>query len=349
MRGYTEALAVIGDEQAAWNHAEFEVTFPSLSDEVKVGDYFLRLLLDMDGKDDGLQIHQSASFFSQLYHRFLLTTETEMKVQCLQAMAIVYERCFEEIGMFEDTSYIIQLLRQTCNRRERDRLVIFISKLMLHKDNVKLVIDANGIKLLIDLITLAHLQKNRPKTTVLQRNAIIAGEDLESEMEEKEWFYQLKGSEREGPVSLGELKRLFGDEIIREKTKVWAQGMEGWRQLCDVPQLKWALMGVGDSLLTESELSTVILDIFIQMVKKYPGRGAQGQLIRPEPKIKRILCQPDSLPHIVQLLLTFDVKEWIQMLCRKWVAPFRWSLARNSAWGSIDTGARTPLYNLIRK
>ena len=56
------------------------------------------------------------------------------------------KRCYEEIGLFEDTSYIIQLLKQTCNRRERDRLVIFISKLMLHKDNVKKVIDANGIK-----------------------------------------------------------------------------------------------------------------------------------------------------------------------------------------------------------
>ena len=77
-----------------------------------------------------------------------------MKVQCLQAMSIVYERCWEEIGLFEDTSYIIQLLKKTKNRQERDRLVIFVSKLMLHKDNVKLVIDANGIKLLIDLITL---------------------------------------------------------------------------------------------------------------------------------------------------------------------------------------------------
>ena len=306
IRGYTEALAHLGDELAAWNHAEFEVRFPSLDDEVKVGDYFLRLLLDMDGKDDGLQIHQSAAFFSQLYHRFLLSTDAVMKSQCLQAMAIVYERCWAEIGVFEDTSYIIQLLRQTIDKRERDRLVIFISKLMLHRDNVKLVIDAQGIKLLIDMITLAHLQKNRPKTTVLQRNAIIAGEDLESEMEEKEWFYQLTA--REGPVSLSELKKLFADEEVREKTKVWAQGMEGWRMLQDVPQLKWVLMATNDPLLTESELAAIILEIFIQMVKAYPGRGAQGQLIRPEPKIKRLLCQPDSLPHIVQLLLTFDVK-----------------------------------------
>ena len=51
--------------------------------------------------------------------------------------------------------------------------------------------------------------------------------------------------------------------------------MEGWRQLQNVPQLKWALMAEGDHLLTESELSFFILDIFIQMVQKYPGRGPQ--------------------------------------------------------------------------
>ena len=91
-------------------------------------------------------------------------------------------------------------------------------------------------ELLIDIITLAHLQKNRPKTTVLQRNAIIAGEDLEAEMEEQEWYYGSSSGgtgeqERNGPVSLSELKRLYNEESISERTKVWAQGMEGWRQL----------------------------------------------------------------------------------------------------------------------
>lgn len=216
IRIFTEAVSVLGDDQAAWNHAEFEVRFASLESEIKVGDYFLRLLLDMDGQESGLTIHQSPSFFSQLYHRFLLTTSAQMKTQCLHAMAIVYGRCWEELGPFEDTSYIIRLLEKSRNRCERDRLVMFIEKLMLQRDNVKHVINANGVKLLIDIITLAHLQKNRPKTTVLQRNAIIAGEDLEAEMEEKEWYYGASSGgtgeqERNGPVSLGELKRLYAE------------------------------------------------------------------------------------------------------------------------------------------
>lgn len=215
IRVFTEAVSVLGDEEAAWNHAEFEMHFASLEKEIKVGDYFLRLLLDMDGKESGLTIHQSPAFFSQLYHRFLLTTSPEMKVQCLQAMAIVYGRCWEELGPFEDAAYIIKLLEKTRNRCERDRLVIFIEKLMLHRDNVKFVINAGGVKLLIDIVTLAHLQKNRPKTTVLQKNAIIAGEELEAEMEEKEWYYgttQEKLQNHQKPVNskcLGSCRRFL--------------------------------------------------------------------------------------------------------------------------------------------
>jgi DnaJ family protein C protein 13 len=67
------------------------------------------------------------------------------------------------------------------------------------------------------------------------------------------------------------------------------------------------MLGEGDALLTESELAATILNIFNEMCIQYPARGEQGQLIRPAPRVKRLLCQPDSLPHIVQLLLTFDV------------------------------------------
>ena len=106
---------------------------------------------------------------------------------------------------------------------------------------------------------------------------------------------------------MSDLKRLYNEEGISDRTKVWAQGMEGWRQLQDVPQLKWTLLAEGDALLTESELAATILNIFNEMCAQFPARGEQGQLIRPAPRVKRLLCQPDALPHIVQLLLTFDV------------------------------------------
>lgn len=51
-------------------------------------------------------------FFNELYHRFLLTPKVNMKCLCLQALAIVYGRCYEEIGPFSDTKYMVGMLER---------------------------------------------------------------------------------------------------------------------------------------------------------------------------------------------------------------------------------------------
>jgi len=38
----------------SWNYQEFEVSYPSLSDEVKIGDYYLRVLLEEGDVGDSL-------------------------------------------------------------------------------------------------------------------------------------------------------------------------------------------------------------------------------------------------------------------------------------------------------
>lgn len=74
-----------------------------------------------------------------------------------------------------------------------------------------------------------------------------------------------------------------------------------------IPQLKWTLLSSGQSLLNDSELAATILDILISMCALYPSRDqVTGAIIRPFPKIKRLLNDPTCLPHLVQLLLTFD-------------------------------------------
>ena len=53
-------------------------------------------------------------FFNDLYHRFLLTNKINMKCMCLHALAIVYSKCYEDIGAFNDTRYIVQMLDRVC-------------------------------------------------------------------------------------------------------------------------------------------------------------------------------------------------------------------------------------------
>jgi DnaJ homolog subfamily C member 13 len=226
----------------AWNYNEFEVPYNCLSEEIKIGEYYLRLLLE-SGSDilenitkslskstgqeerqiseamndekkeesasenqpedaskeiknppaapsqtteeaNSLYIRNAVVFFNDLYHRFLLSSN--MKAMCLQAMTIVYTKCHEEIGSFHDTKYIVAMLERTSDRSERDRLLMFIDSLILNKSNVKEILDGNGIKTLVDLLTLAHLHTNRAYVPT-QTNVIEASAEMERDTE-KEWY-----------------------------------------------------------------------------------------------------------------------------------------------------------------
>lgn len=243
--------------------------------------------------------------FSYLSRRFILTPKTEMKCLCLQAMTIVYGRHFEDIGPFHDTKYIVAMLDRTLDKVERDRLLLFLNKLILHKDNAAALVQANGMKTLIDLLPLAHLHTTRA-VMANQSMAIEASSDATKDSQEKEWYYGNVDKERNGPISFSELNDLFKEKVIHAKTKVWAQGLEGWRLLQQVAQLKWTLLAKGQAVMNESEMSALILSMLVQICKFFPSKDEDGAVIRPLPKIKQALSDPANLPHIVQLLLTFD-------------------------------------------
>ncbi len=203
----------------SWNFDEFEVPYNCLADEIKIGEYYLRILLECGSVSyDTLEIKNPCSFFTELYHRFLLSTKTNMKCMCLQAMTIVYTKCAEEIGPFNDTKYIVGMLEKTADRMERDRLLLFIEALIINKSNIKDVLDANGVRVLVDLVTLAHLHKNRAYVPT-QTNVIEASPDMERDSE-KEWYY----GNKQGPCSFKEICSLYADSVIDIKTKCWAQG-----------------------------------------------------------------------------------------------------------------------------
>jgi DnaJ homolog subfamily C member 13 len=259
----------------AWNYSEFEVPYNCLSEEIKIGEYYLRLLLEsgsdiienitktlhkasagggeeksaeaVDGKpsdndgdqknaesasneansqqsqaDNGefkekeLEIKNAVTFFNDLYHRFLLSSN--MKPTLLQAMTIVYTKCYEEIGPFNDTKFIIAMLDRTVDRLERDHLLMFIDALILNKANVKEILDANGIRILVDLLTLAHLHTTRAYIPT-QTNVIEASPDMERDTE-KEWYY----GNKMGPFSFKEMRQFYEETTIDAKTRCWAQG-----------------------------------------------------------------------------------------------------------------------------
>ncbi|XP_018613426.2 dnaJ homolog subfamily C member 13-like isoform X1 [Scleropages formosus] len=288
----------------AWNHQEFEVKYECLADEIKIGDYYLRLLLEEDENEETVAIKRSYEFFNELYHRFLLTSKVSMKCECLQALAIVYGRCCEEIGPFSDTKYIVGMLDRCTDRLERDRLVLFLNKLILNKKNVKELMDSGGVRILVDLLTLAHLHTSRA-TVPLQSNVLEAAPNSKRESV-KEWYFGNADKERRGPFSFEEMQDFWNEGTLTAKTRCWSQGMDGWRPLQAIPQLKWCLLASGQAVMNETDLATLILNMLTTMCSYFPSRDQDNAIIRPLPRVKRLISDNTCLPHIVQLLLTFD-------------------------------------------
>lgn len=87
---------------------------------------------------------------------------------------------------------------------ERDRLVIFLHKLIQHRRNVRDVLEWNGIRILVDLMTLAHLHTARA-TVPTQTNVLEAAPNSGHSNVDKEWYYNVDKAqgqvERIGPVS----------------------------------------------------------------------------------------------------------------------------------------------------
>lgn len=125
------------------------------------------------------------------------------------------------------------------------------------------------------------------------------------------------------------MQEFWSTGVLTAKTRCWAQGMDGWRPLQAIPQLKWCLLASGQAVMNESDLATLILNMLITMCSYYPSRwephtppsaslwlqcedhnkrfivfprDQDNAIIRPLPKIKRMISDNACLPHIVQVL-----------------------------------------------
>lgn len=147
--------------QISWNYSEFFVRYPSLSKEVCVGQYYLRLLLESGSgsRAQDFPLRDPVAFFRALYHRFLCDADIGLTVDgavpdemgasddwcdmgrldgfgggggfsvrelCARAMTIVYEQHYKTVGPFEGTAHITVLLDRTDDRALRHRLLLLL-------------------------------------------------------------------------------------------------------------------------------------------------------------------------------------------------------------------------------
>lgn len=68
------------------------------------------------------------------------------------------------------------------------------------------------------------------------------------------------------------MQEFWSAGTLTAKTRCWAQGMDGWRPLQSIPQLKWCLLAAGQAVMNETDLATLILNMLITMCSYFPSR-----------------------------------------------------------------------------
>ena len=71
---------------------------------------------------------------------------------------------------------------------------------------------------------------------------------------------------------MSKMQDLWNDGALNAKTRCWAQGLEGWKPLHTIPQLKWCLLATGNAVLNESDLATLILNMLIKICDYFPSK-----------------------------------------------------------------------------
>ncbi|CAK7334870.1 unnamed protein product [Dovyalis caffra] len=320
--------------QISWNYTEFSVSYPSLSKEVCVGQYYLRLLLDSssNGRAQDFPLRDPVAFFRALYHRFLCDADIGLTVDgtvpdelgasddwcdmrrldgfggvggssvrelCARAMAIVYEQHFSIIGPFEGTAHIAVLLDRTDDRALRHRLLFLLKVLMKVLPNVEACVLVGGCVLAVDLLTVVHEASERTSIP-LQSNLLAATAFMEPL---KEWMFIDHNGAQIGPLEKDAIRRCWSKKDIDWSTKCWASGMVEWKRLRDIRELRWAL-AIRVPVLTSFQVGDAALSILHSMVSAHSDLDDAGEIVTPTPRVKRILSSPRCLPHIAQAMLS---------------------------------------------
>ncbi|XP_057538680.1 dnaJ homolog subfamily C GRV2 isoform X1 [Amaranthus tricolor] len=320
--------------QISWNYSEFSVRYPSLSKEVCVGQYYLRLLLESgySGRALDFPLRDPVAFFRALYHRFLCDADIGLTVDgaipdelgksddwcdmgrldgfgggggfsvrelCARAMAIVYEQHFLTIGPFEGTAHVTVLLDRTDDRALRHRLLLLLKVLMKALSNIEACVLVGGCVLAVDLLTVVHEASERTSIP-LQSNLIAATAFMEPL---KEWVLIDKDGSQVGPMEKDAIRRLWSKKAIDWTTRCRASGMADWKKLRDIRELRWTL-SVRVPVLTPTQVGEAALCILHSMVSARSDLDDAGEIVTPTPRVKRILSSPRCLPHISQAMLS---------------------------------------------
>ncbi len=127
---------------------------------------------------------------------------------------------FIMVGIWFLTGYISSYFAK---QRGRDPIAWFV---------IGMILGLIGLLILFLLPPIGKESEEKEAERIIQPIPKIEEEPLPSE-----WFYLDGGRNQQGPVSVDDLKNLWGSQKLEGSTYVWTETMENWQKIIEIPPL----------------------------------------------------------------------------------------------------------------
>lgn len=271
-----------GHMKARWNHEDFHVAYPSLSDEIVVGGCYLRVLSSIRSKasffgtvmgedafmeftPEQVQVRHPKELLGALYCRLLRENvraeyhnDTSTALMCVKSMGIIaaaYTRDHDAVD-FDEVTYLATLVKETVHFSILEDLLHTIRALCLSPANAKRILrSGESMELITRLLQLIHL---------LGRQQTANGKT------KKLWVLEAGQGGTASCVSVSELKQRYEERTldiaalwVRRQPDPACEASFVKSRLMDIPQLRWELGLQGDvhSLQLAHDALSILLSV----------------------------------------------------------------------------------------
>ncbi|GMH90851.1 hypothetical protein TL16_g11886 [Triparma laevis f. inornata] len=153
-----------GGGRVAWNHQQYSVAYPSLRDEVRVGNVYMRLWLEAG---DGFikSWDEPVRLFELLFRRLLcdMDRDTNITNMCIRCLERLYAWHINTIGNFEDVMILVRSMALTTSVETQHRFLSLLAVLLgVTKDeelNAKVGVNSGNAEQLLNSESITQLSQ----------------------------------------------------------------------------------------------------------------------------------------------------------------------------------------------
>jgi len=153
-----------GGGRVAWNHQQYSVSYPSLQDEVRVGNVYMRLWLEAG---DGFikTWEEPVRLFELLFRRLLCDMDRDTKItnMCIRCLERLYAFHINTIGNFDDVMILVRSMALTNSVETQHRFLSLLAVLLgVTKDeelNAKVGVNSGNAEQLLNSESITQLSQ----------------------------------------------------------------------------------------------------------------------------------------------------------------------------------------------